>query len=145
MGTFIKIIIISSIELLIGCSPIRYIPVGTITSTTTVLRDTIIKTKLVPYNDSIVTKDTLSILRNTYAESMASYSDGFLTHTLKTTPSDIALKVSLPTVTKKISAEVPLLVEKSLSLWQKIKIKFGGYFFVCLLLLFVYTIYTLFN
>lgn len=143
MENYIKIIIVGIIGLFISCSPIKYIPVETITETTTTLHDTIIKTKLVPYSDSIITKDTISFLSNDYAKSMASYSEGYLTHTLSITPSDIEVKVSFPTITKKISSEVPLLVEKSLSLWQKIKLQLGGYSFVCLLLLLGYVIITI--
>jgi len=123
---------------LLGCAPIKYVPIHTKEETKVEVHDTIVKYKLIEYRDSVFVKDTTSFLKNPYAESRATFSSGFLSHTLKITPDTILLKVKFPTITKKISSEVPLVVEKSLSLWQKIKLKLGGYIiFAFLLMIFV--------
>lgn len=130
--------------LLAGCSSVKEVPIHTTTEKTVTIHDTIIKVRLVRYVDSVVVKDTTSYLKNQYAESRATFSDGFLTHTLKITPDPIAINVKFPTITKKISKEVPIVIKKELSLFQQIKLIARHFFIFSFLLLLVFMVYRFF-
>ena len=120
---------------LLGCRSVREVPVRTVIEQHTVLRDTVVKTYLVPYSDSIAVLDTVSYLRNPYAESRAENRGGrLLVHTLRTFPVAISTMVSLPTTTVRVSEEVPVVVEveKRLTAWERAKVRFGGWGLVVL-------------
>lgn len=76
---------------------------------------------------AISTYDSTSYLKTKYAESVASISNGILTHTLKTIDKPIPVQVVKETVYKdsivyqdrEVEKEVPLVVEKELSWIQK--------------------------
>ena len=110
------------------CTPIKQVPLHTVMEHHTLLHDTIIKTYLVPYADSIETYDTCSFLSNPYGESKANIKQGrLLTHTLRTYPTEMKVKLSLPTVHTKLYEQKPLLIEKPLTKWQQLKLTFGGW------------------
>lgn len=79
--------------------------------------------------EKIVTRDTVSHLSNSFAESDAVVSEGFLTHTLKTRPQTIYVPVEVPvadTTTTSTHSEVQTVevpVEKELTWWQKFRLK----------------------
>lgn len=59
-----------------------YVPIKEIETTTETLIDTIVDVQLVPYKDSIATKDTINYLENKYSYSWARWSNGILYHSL---------------------------------------------------------------
>lgn len=75
---------------LAGCKQVRYIPVESVRVDSVVVRDTTMQVVLVPYKDSIVTKDTASCLSNPYAYSHAMWSGGMLHHSLGIFPQTTA-------------------------------------------------------
>lgn len=94
-----------------------------------IIRDTTYQVELVPYNDSVSLRDTASFLCNPYAYSYASYSQGFLNHSLKIYPFSKAT-VNVPYFverTRRIEVPKPYPVERKLTFWERTKIDFGGY------------------
>lgn len=63
-------------------SKIVYVPIKETETITETLKDTVIDIQLVPYKDTIATKDTTSYLKNKYAYSWAKWSNGILSHSL---------------------------------------------------------------
>ena len=123
------------ISTLVSCrTRVEYVPVEIKEKVIVETKDTVIKEELVPYEKrveiSIAAGDTVSRLSTPYAYSRAGIRDGILFHELGTLPGTfIDLNIpKLKTITKE--KEVPMIreveVEKNLSLWDKIKIKFGG-------------------
>ena len=90
------------------------------------------------------TLDTISVLENKYAQSVAEVSGGTLSHSLQTKPvsepvtvdKQIVYRDSLVFVERVV--EVP--VEKHLSKWQSFKLKLGGWAFAGLILVIVIAI-----
>ena len=88
------------------------------------------------------TLDTVSVLENKYAKSVAEVSGGTLFHSLQTKPvsepvivdKQIVYRDSLVFVDRVV--EVP--VEKQLSKWQSFKLKLGGWAFAGLILVIVF-------
>lgn len=133
-GYFLFIVCVCC-SVLFGCRSVREVPVRTVIEQHTILHDTIVKTYLVPYSDSIATLDTVSFLSNPYAESRAEFIGGrLLSHTLRSYPAAISAKVSMPKTIVKVSEEVPIVVEveKRLTAWEAIKVRFGGWAMVVL-------------
>lgn len=113
---------------LASCRQVRYIPVETVRVDSTVVHDTSMYVRLVPYKDSVATRDTSSFLSNPYGYSWAQWSDGLLHHSLGIWPF-ATTQVEVPyfidryvTVTKPQIVEV----EKKLSRWQQFKQDVGG-------------------
>ena len=113
---------------LASCRQVRYIPVETVRVDSTVVHDTSMYVRLVPYKDSVATRDTSSFLSNPYGYSWAQWSGGLLHHSLGIWPFATTL-VEVPyfidryvTVTKPEIVEV----EKELSRWQQFKQDVGG-------------------
>lgn len=132
VGIYIVPVLIST---LVSCKTrVEYVPVEIKEKVIVETKDTIIKEELVPYEKRveipIAAGDTVSRLSTPYAYSNAGIRGGILFHELGTLPGTfIDLNIpKLKTITKE--KEVPMIreveVEKNLSLWDKIKIKFGG-------------------
>lgn len=85
-------------------------------------------------SDRVVVLDTISVLENRYAKSMAYVSAGTLSHSLHTKPvrepvavqQEIIYRDSLVFQDHIIEKEVP--VERPLSSWERFKLATGGYF-----------------
>ena len=120
---------------LVSCrTRVEYVPVEIKEKVIVETKDTIIKEELVPYEKRveipIAAGDTVSRLSTPYAYSRAGIRGGILFHELGTLPGTV-IDLNIPklkTITKE--KEIPIIreveVEKNLSLWDKIKIKFGG-------------------
>lgn len=132
VGIYIVPVLIST---LVSCKTrVEYVPVEIKEKVIVETKDTIIKEELVPYEKRveipIAAGDTVSRLTTPYAYSRAGIRGGILFHELGTLPGTfIDLNIpKLKTITKE--KEVPMIreveVEKKLSLWDKIKVKFGG-------------------
>ncbi len=90
------------------------------------------------------TLDTVSVLSNKYASSVASVSRGVLSHTLA------LAAVRQPVVVDKqivyrdslvyVDRVVPQMVEKELSFWQKLKLSIGGWTMAACIVLIVIAI-----
>jgi hypothetical protein len=120
--------------LIIGCkTPLpQYIPVETVKTVTETLRDTIIEVKLEVHNDTVALPDTVSHLKNKYAESWAKWSNGLLMHSLKILDTPIPVKATVKDTHKIDSIRVPypvkgdtVYIEKKLSWWQTLFIWTG--------------------
>ena len=104
------------LALLLSCSP-RIVTVAvhdTLTVTRTeVLRDTVISVRLPEETAARETRDTLSHLETSYAQSDASVSSGVLRHTLENKPTPLKEKIVYKdrTVTEYKVKEVPVPVE----------------------------------
>lgn len=116
---------------LIGCkSKIQYVPVKSLNIETVTLRDTIVKTVLVPYFDTIyVHNDTVSYLKNQYAESWAKWIRGGLSHSLRIFPDSIPVRVIYKEIERTKEVEVPIEVERKLTKWENFKMEYGGWSF----------------
>ncbi len=105
-----------------------YMPVETKVLDSVVFHDTTLQEKLIPYKDSVSVADTTSFLRNPYAYSYASFSNGILNHSLGIYP-HATVTVKMPYFIEKIrriEVPKPYPVEKELSWWEKFKINYGG-------------------
>lgn len=105
-----------------------YMPVETKVLDSVVFHDTTFQEKLIPYKDSVSVADTTSFLRNPYAYSYASFSNGILNHSLGIYP-HATVTVKMPYFIEKIrriEVPKPYPVERELSWWEKFKINYGG-------------------
>lgn len=105
-----------------------YMPVETKVLDSVVFHDTTFQEKLIPYKDSVSVADTTSFLRNPYAYSYASFSNGILNHSLGIYP-HATVTVKMPYFiekTRRIEVPKPYPVERKLSWWEKFKINYGG-------------------
>lgn len=112
-----------------SCQSTKYIPVESVRIDSVSIKDTIFEVKLIPYKDSVSTKDSTSFLSNKYAYSWARYSNGVLQHSLGIWPFAVTT-IKVPYfIERYIYIENPTVVEveKELSRWQKLKIELGGY------------------
>lgn len=117
------------ITALCSCRSVKYVPVESVRVDSIAIKDTLFEVKLVPYKDSIATKDTASYLSNAYAYSWARYNGGVLYHSLGIFPFATTL-INVPYFIERYHYEEnPTIVEveKELSQWQKLKIELGGY------------------
>lgn len=112
---------------MVACTKTVYVPVKSMEVTTVRLRDTIIKTVLVPYRDSISTPDTTSYLHNPYGESWAVWSGGKLNHSLNIYPDTLGIPIQIEEIEIIQTVEIPIEVEKKLTRWQQIKMDMGGW------------------
>lgn len=127
-GGWISVLVILLASAICSCRSVRYVPVETVRVDSTVVHDTLMDIQLVPYKDSIATRDTSSFLSNPYAYSWAKWSGGTLYHSLGIFPF-VTTQVKVPyfieryiTITKPEIVEV----EKKLSKWQQFKLDVGG-------------------
>ncbi len=68
--------------LCVGCTRHIYVPVVHERVDSISVHDTLFQVQLVPYKDSVVSRDTSSYLSNAYAYSFAMWSNGMLHHSL---------------------------------------------------------------
>ena len=127
-GGWISVLVILLVSAVCSCRSVRYVPVETLRVDSAVVHDTLMDIQLVPYKDSIATRDTSSFLSNPYAYSWAKWSNGTLYHSLGIFPF-VTTQVKVPyfieryiTITKPEIVEV----EKMLSKWQRFKLDVGG-------------------
>lgn len=105
-----------------------YVPVETKVLDSIVYHDTTFQEKLIPYKDSVSTRDTVSFLHNPYAYSYASWNKGILNHSLGIYPQS-TVTVKIPYFIEKIrriEVPKPYPVERKLSWWERFKINYGG-------------------
>lgn len=112
-----------------SCQSTKYIPIESVRIDSVSIKDTVFEVKLIPYKDSVSTKDSTSFLSNKYAYSWARYSNGVLQHSLGIWPFATTM-IEVPYfIERYVYIENPTIVEveKELSQWQKLKIELGGY------------------
>jgi len=122
----LNFILLLTTFLLFSCQTVKYVPVHDVHTVTITQHDTVVLTHLDVIRDSIRTRDTLSILQNKYSTSLAMWSDGYLTHTLKM--KDIAIPVHVlyqttvktDTVTKVVQVAGKNVIVNKLNWYQKI-------------------------
>ena len=90
------------------------------------------------------TLDTVSVLENKYASSVASVSGGVLSHTLALAavrqPVVVDTRVVYRDSLVYVDRVVPQMVEKQLSFWQKLKLQLGGWTMAACVILIVIAI-----
>lgn len=88
-----------------------YVPVKETETQIYTVKDTVIDIQLVPYKDSIATKDTTNYLENKYAYSWARWSNGILSHSLGIF--DIKLPIQIKYVDREVIRykEIPIEVK----------------------------------
>jgi hypothetical protein len=86
--------------ILAACHTVKYVPVHDVHTVTITQHDTVVLTHLDVIKDSIRVKDTISRLENKYSTSLAMYSNGYLTHTLKMKDVSIPVHVLYQTTVK---------------------------------------------
>lgn len=124
------LLLIAVLVVLFGCTRIQYVPVKELQFERIELRDTIVKTVLIPYTDTVyLYRDTVSYLHNQYAESWARWIEGGLSHSLRIFPDSIPVKVQIKEVERVKEIEIPIEVERRLSKWEAFKMDFGGWAF----------------
>ena len=111
-----------------GTTKTVYIPVNSTHTEYQTVHDTIVNTVLTPFKDSVSIKDTLSVLSNKYAQSVAEWSQERLNHSLTIKPVVIPVKVQYVNKTVRDSVQVPYKVEvlkqvNILTAWQKFQIR----------------------
>lgn len=95
---------------LISCKAKRiYVPIETVVTEKEIVRDTVIDIQLEIIRDSVVVADTISILENKYASSMAKFTQGNLHHTLKT--KDVKVPIEVQYIEKIVTKEVEVPIE----------------------------------
>lgn len=127
-GGWTVVLIILLASAICSCRGVRYVPVETVRVDSTVVHDTLMDVRLVPYKDSIATRDTSSFLSNPYAYSWARWSGGMLQHSLGIWPF-ATTQVKVPYfIDRYVTITKPQLVEveKKLSRWQQLKQDLGG-------------------
>ena len=113
---------------LVSCNTTKmiYVPVHDSHVVTVTQHDTIVTSRLELIHDSIKAKDTLSLLQNKYAKSLAIWSKGYLTHTLSIKDVSIPVHVlyqriiQTDTITKVLPVAGKDVVTNKLNLYQKI-------------------------
>ena len=116
-----------------SCTRKLYIPVERTTTRTETVRDTVIEVMLETVHDTtrieISGRDTVSFLKDGTHFSYATWKNGVLGHSLGTFP-EASIKgtahVRHTVIRDSIPYPVPVEVEKKLSWWQKVKMKYGG-------------------
>lgn len=123
--------VLAMLSLLAGCRQVRYIPVETVLTDSTVIRDTMMDVRIVTYRDSVAVNDTSSFLSNPYAWSWAVWSGGVLHHSLVMWPGG-SIRVKVPYfIDRIVRIREPQLVEveRELTRWQRLKLELGGWAF----------------
>lgn len=138
-----------------ACSTVRPIPT---TDSTKVEVRTVVETvhdtayvELPIIIENRATLDTASTLENKYAKSEAIVEGSILRHSLETKAVSVPVRVEKQIVYKDSLVyrdrvqTVTVQVEKSLTGWQKFKLKLGGICFILIILFGLYFIYTFFS
>ena len=101
--------------------------------------------------ERVATLDTASVLENKYAKSAASVSGGVLTHSLETKPVREPVSVEKQIVYRdslvfrdKVQT-VTVEVEKKLTWWQTLKMRFGLVAIVLIVIVVIYFIFLIIN
>lgn len=117
-----------------SCTRHVYIPVERSTTRYVTVRDTVVEISLEEVHDTttveITSGDTLSYLHNGLSYSYASIVDGKLGHSLGTLPGAKvrdSVKVIHTHTVDSIPYPVRVEVEKKLSMWQRLKMEYGGF------------------
>lgn len=120
---FAAIFIVFVIISLFSSCRTKFVPVEHTIKETVEVIDTVKEIRLVPYKDSIVTKDTTSYLFNEYAFSYAMWSGGMLHHSLGIFFNKPILIEVPKTILIKREEKIPQIVkvEKELNRWQRFK------------------------
>lgn len=135
LGVLIALLICVALE---GCSPrVVYRDVEKIEYRDRIVHDT--ATIEIPREvEKIVTRDTSSVIENTYAKSEAVVSGGFLSHTLESKPKIIRVPVEVvvhdTTYIKETTEQKTEYVEKELTWWQSFRMKAAPWLFILLVL-----------
>lgn len=114
-----------------------YMPFETKVVDSIIYHDTTFQEKLIPYKDSISTRDTTSFLSNPYAYSFAGWENGILHHSLGIYPF-ATVTIKIPYFVEKIrhiETPKPYPVERELSWWEKTKMDIGGYAIVAIVIM----------
>ena len=121
-------------QFIVGCSPKVYPSAEVRDSTKVVIRERVVHDtvtfEIEKEKEIVVTKDTASVLENTYAKSEARVEAGMLRHTLETKPHKVYVPVTTvvhDTVTITKQAEKVVVTEKVnyLTRWQSFMIVLG--------------------
>lgn len=103
----------------------EYIPIKSTEFVLKTVKDTVINIQLVPYKDSVIVKDTISLLENKYASTKAVWSEGFLTHTLSIKSNPIKVVIQKEKELRIDSVPVPypvkgdtVYIKKKPTAWQ---------------------------
>ena len=141
-----KLLILIIPLLLFGCGSTKtvYVPINSTHTEYQTVHDTIVNTVLTPFKDSVSIKDTLSVLSNKYAKSVAEWSQGRLNHSLTIKAVIIPVKVQYVNKTVRDSVQVPYKVEvlkqvNILTAWQKFQIRWFKIICVAFLIYFGWT------
>ena len=120
--------------LLTGCGTKRVpVYIERMEKDTTVVTDTVLQVRLVPYKDSVSVAADSSYLENAYAYSYASYREGRLNHSLGIGPEAVVpyrvmwqtrYKTLKETTPVEVVKEVP--VKRALAGWQQFLMTSGG-------------------
>lgn len=93
----------------------KYVPVETTryVKTTETLRDTTLIVQLVPSKEIVMLhpKDTVSHLKNKYAESWVRVKDGYMSHSLEILPTDVPVKATVKDKSTVDSIRIPVPYE----------------------------------
>jgi hypothetical protein len=109
-----------------SCHTVKYVPVHDVHTVTITQHDTVVLTHLDVIKDSIRSKDTISRLENKYSTSLAMYSNGYLTHTLKMKDVNIPVHViykntvQTDTITKVVQVAGKNIIVNKLNWYQRI-------------------------
>lgn len=118
---------------LVACSP-KIVPTVTTKDSVRVeiheriVRDTV-SVEIPVEVEKVVTRDTVSFLKNTYAKSEAVVSGGFLYHSLESIPKFIRVPVEVSVTDtvfiekSAVKSKTTVEVEKPLSWWQKARLR----------------------
>ena len=139
MRNTIQFYILAAVILLLSLSGCRtksiYVPIRSSSSVTESRRDTFVEARLQPMRDSVITFDSLSVLENMYASSVALWSGGRLSHSLVVKEVPIPVRVEYVERFRTDSIAIPYPVERVvekniLRWWQKILMYAGGLLFI---------------
>jgi len=132
------VIFIAGILCLVGCkTKTIYVPVKQTSVETVKLRDTIIEVRLEYYRDTVITPDTISFLANPYGFSWAETKEGKLHHSLTSWKDSLFRlktyyieKTRIDSIPAPYAVEVPVNITKSLSWWEKVRMRIGEVFLI---------------
>lgn len=117
-----------------SCTRKVYVPVERKTTVVETYHDTVVEVRIRKVHDTVTVeaegKDTSSYLHNSHSYSHATWKGGKLGHSLGVFP-DAKVKDTVRTRVVHVIDSVPypvvVEVEKKLTVWQKVKIEYGGF------------------
>ena len=136
---FAAVLFASMLCVLCGCqAKTVYVPVRSSSTQTEVRRDSLVYVHLPASRDSVSASDTLSILENSYASSIAMWSGSRLSHSLTVKAAQVPVSVQYVERFRTDSIAVPYPVERvveknMLRWWQKILMYAGVLLFIYLI------------